>query len=772
MGWEKENGHDEYHDQGWLLAMPVRGNRLKRRALLIGLGLALVLVFLGNAAKFYQIGFIQQMDNILYDYRLQLTMPGGVDNRIVILDIDEKSLREEGRWPWSRDRLALLMDSLFDHYHIAVAGLDVVFAEKDESSGLKVLQGLAHNQLKDVPQFQSTLAQIRPQLDYDNLFADKLRNRNVVLGYYVTNSAKGAEKSTSGALPDAVFAPGTFNGRPVNFIQFDGYGGNLPELQKEAASAGHFNPLVDSDGVVRRVPMIVEYNGAYYESLSLAIVRTLLGTTKLTPGYATDKSSNYAGLEWLDLGSAQGNFKIPLDQDVSTLVSYRGKRGSFRYISVADALHGRIPPDDLKGKIVLIGTSAPGLMDLRSTPVDAVYPGVEIHANMIAGILDQNLKQKPPYMIGAEVVMLFVAGVALSLLLPLLTPAKASLLTVSVLAGAVAGNMAIWQYWNLALPLASGVLMIFGLFVLDILYGYFVEARTKRQITHLFGKYVPSELVDEMSKNPELLPSMDGESREMTILFSDVRGFTTISEKLNDPKKLSQLMNAFLTPLSKVIYDHNGKVDKYMGDCIMAFWGAPLPEPDHARKAMLAGLEMQKKLSELQPDFKARFGLEIHVGVGINTGKVSVGNMGSDARLAYTVMGDAVNLASRLEGITKQYGVGVMVGENTREAVPDFEYRELDLVKVKGKDEPVAIYEPIGPKGEASKEILEELKMFHQALKMYRKQDWDQAELQLYNLQRMFPDCKLYDVYAERVAYFRNNPPGADWDGVFVFQTK
>lgn len=744
---------------------------MKRHARLIGLGLALVMVFLGSAAKIYPIPFIQQLDNILYDYRLRLTMPGGVDDRIVILDIDEKSLKEEGRWPWSRDRLALLMDKLFDHYGAAVTGFDVVFAEKDESSGFKVLEKLAHNQLKDVPQFQSVLEKIGPQLDYDKLFAEKLNNRNTVLGYYLTNSVKGTEKRVSGALPFPVFDAGTFKGRPIAFTQWDGYGGNLPELQMNAASGGHFNPLMDSDGVVRRIPMIVEYNGEYYESLSLAMVRTLLGTTRLTPGYASGKNADYAGLEWLNLLSQQGNFKIPVDQEVSTLVPYRGGRGSFRYISVTDVLHDRIPLNTLKDKIVLVGTSAPGLMDMRSTPVAAVYPGVEVHANMVAGILDQNLKQTPPYVMGAELVLLLISGVTLSLLLPLLTPVKATLLTILALLAAMGGNMAIWQYANLALPLASGVLMILGLFALDMSYGFIVEARTKRLITHLFGKYVPTELVEEMSKNPEQVVSMEGESREMTILFSDVRGFTTISEGL-DPKELSLLMNAFLSPLSAVVNKHNGKVDKYMGDCIMAFWGAPKPEPDHARKAILAGLEMQQKLVELQPSFKARGWPEIHIGVGINTGKVSVGNMGSEVRVAYTVMGDAVNLASRLEGITKQYGVGVMVGENTKNAVPDFVYRELDLVKVKGKNEPIAIYEPLGLKGEVAQDVLNELELYHRALALYRKQDWTQAGLLLDELQRMKPECKLYHVYAERLAYFRDNPPGADWDGVFVFETK
>jgi len=741
--------------------------------LLIGLGLALTLFFVGGAAHFYSIPLSKELDAITYDYRLRLTMPRKVDDRIVILDIDEKSLKEEGRWPWSRNRLALLMDQLFDRYKVAVAGFDVVFAEKDESSGLKVLRELEHKQLKNVPQFHSVLNRIAPQLEYDQIFADKLKKRNVVLGYYFTNSAGGSKSGVSGALPDPVFPPGTFKGRPIDFTEWDGYGGNLPELQRSAASAGHFNPLIDFDGEVRRVPMIAEYNGAYYESLSLAMVRALLGTTKLTPGYAagSDSDSGYGGLEWLNVESPQGVLRIPVDAEVSTLVPYRGRRGSFPYISIADVLHGRVPIEQLRNKIVLIGTSAPGLLDMRSTPVGTVYPGVEIHANMIAGILGQNLKEKPPYVVGAEVVLQLLIGVALSLLLPLLSPARTTLVTLAVLLLVIFADMAIWQSANLALPIANVLMLIAALFAMDMSYGYFIETRIKRQITGLFGKYVPGELVDEMIKNPEQVVSMEGESREMTVLFSDVRGFTTISEGM-DPKELSLLMNEFLTPLSRVVYQHQGKVDKYMGDCIMAFWGAPLPDPDHARNAILAGIEMQQTLQRLQPHFKERGWPEIHIGVGINTGKVSVGNMGSEVRVAYTVMGDAVNLASRLEGITKQYGAGVIVGENTKEAVPDFVYRELDHVRVKGKDKPVAIYEPLGLNGEVDKAVLEELKMFHQALRMYRKQEWEKAELQIYNLQRMAPESKLYQVYADRIAYFRKQPPAADWDGVFVFETK
>ena len=743
---------------------------MKKHALLIALGMSLVLLFMGDAAKFYRLGFVQFIDAKLYDYRLRLTLPNKGDDRIVILDIDEKSLKEEGRWPWGRDKMATLMDNLFDRYGVAVVGFDVGFAEKDTSSGLKVLQDLGQNQFKSVAQFQSVLTQIKPHLEYDKLFADKIKQRNVVLGYYFSNSERGSGKSISGVLPEPVFPAGTFKGRPISFMSWDSFGANLPELQSSAATAGHFNPVVDFDGIVRRVPMIVEYNGAYYESLSLAVVRAALGMPKLSPGYATGKDKNYGGLEWLTLESAQGNLRIPVDAEVSALVSFRGERGTFRYISASDVLHERTPLTDMQNKIVLVGTSAPGLMDMRSTPVGEVYPGVEVHANMISGILNQDIKQNPPYVLGANVLLLLVIGVALAIILPMLSPIYGTLLSAGVLLFEIIVSGSLWEYGNLALPLAGGLIMVFALFALNMTFGYFTTERTKRQITGLFGQYVPSEVVDEMSKHPEQV-SMEGESREMTILFSDVRGFTTISEGL-EPKDLSLLMNEFLTPLSRVIYSHRGTIDKYMGDCIMAFWGAPLPDTRHAYHAVQSGLEMQRTLRDLQPSLKERGWPEIRIGVGINTGRVSVGNMGSEVRVAYTVMGDAVNLASRLEGITKEYGAGVVVGEVTKEDAPEFIYRELDLVRVKGKDKPVAIFEPLGLAGEVEQAVLEESKLFQQALRMYRKQEWDKAELQLFNLLKIAPKSKLYEVYAERVIHYRSNPPGENWDGVFVFKTK
>jgi adenylate cyclase len=741
---------------------------VRKNAKLIGLGLLIVLLFAGNAAQLYKLDLVDQLSNILYDYRLQWTMPRSLDERVVILDIDEQSLNEEGHWPWSRDRLALLVDKLFDQYGARVVGFDVVFAEKDESSGLQVLRHLSQNQLKGNAAFQAALEKISPQLEYDTRFARAIKNRKVVLGYYFTDQQ---EKNTSGRLPDPVWPMDAGNSLPGAFPAWNGYGANLPELQGVAASAGHFNPLIDGDGVVRRVPMLVKYGERYYESLSLAVVRTLLDQPKLLAGSVEVGCAGCARLEWLELPRAGGTLKIPVDADMATLIPYRGKQGSFRYISAADVLHDRADVAQLDGKIVLVGTTALGLQDMRSTPVAEVFPGVEVHANLIAGMLDQNLKHQPAYMLGGEVLWLLLTGVALSFVLPLLGPVLAISVSVAAFAISFGLSAVLWQQENLVMPVANSVLMIALLFVANMSYGYLFVARTKRQITERFKRYVPSELVDEMSEHPEQLVSMAGESREMTMLFSDVRGFTRISEGM-DSKVLSQLMNEFLTPLSRVISKHQGKVDKYMGDCIMAFWGAPKPLPNHAQNAILAGLEMQQILRDLRPRFKARGWPEIHVGVGINSGRVSVGNMGSDVRVAYTVMGDAVNLASRLEGITKQYGVGIVVGENTRNAAPGFVYRELDHVRVAGKDQPVLIYEPIGAIGEVGRAMENEIDIFHQAREFYCAQNWDQAEQKLLDLQRSSPDVELYKIYLERVRRFRDDPPAKDWDGVYVFQSK
>ena len=738
---------------------------MKQHLVRIVLGLAIVLFFIGHAAKFYEVGIVSQLDHIVFDTRLKVTMPGGVDDRIVILDIDEKSLQEIARWPWPRDLLAKLMTKLFDQYQVAVVAFDVVFAEPDYSSGIKRLDDLAAKDLRQVPGFVEAYEKLRPELDNDGLFAKAIKGRPVVLGYYL-NSDKGARKL--GAIPEPVLPKGTFANRNISFTSWEGYGGNLPEFQKSAASGGHFNPLVDFDGIVRRVPMLVEHEGDYYEALSLAVVRTLLGFPKVQPGYPSERlmSKDYAAMEWL----AVGPLNIPVDETASALVPFRGDKFSFRYISLADVIKDRIPAGALKGRIAIVGTTAPGLLDQRSTPVSNVYPGVEIHANLIAGMLDRTIKQKPSYMVGAEVVLLLIGGVALAFLMPMLSALWAMLLSIIAMILIISFNLVVWSEAGLVLPLASSLLMTVALFTINMAYGYFVESRSKRQFTELFGQYVPPELVDKMARDPQKY-SMEGRSEQLTVLFSDIVGFTSISEALN-PKDLSAFINEYLTSMSLVIREHRGTLDKYIGDAIMAFWGAPVADADHARQGVLAAVGMQSRLLEINELVRSRGWPPIRIGIGVNSGMMSVGDMGSKVRRAYTVMGDAVNLASRLEALTRVYGVGVIVGEVTRNLVRDGVFRELDRVKVKGKDEPVTIYEAAGFEGTVSEQVLSEIKLWHQCLKQYRAQEWDQAEMSLLNLTRMKPDHQLYKEFWERLMQMRAAPPGPGWDGVMAFKTK
>jgi adenylate cyclase len=405
---------------------------------------------------------------------------------------------------------------------------------------------------------------------------------------------------------------------------------------------------------------------------------------------------------------------------------------------------------------------------LRVTPLAKSYPGVEIHANLISGMLDNTIRYTPTWAADAQTAAVLVLGILLALLLPRLTPLRGALFSLALLTLLLAGNYWAWQQlW--VLPLATLGVLIVGLMLLNMAWGFFAETRARRQITGLFGQYVPPELVDEMSQDPSRF-NMRSESKALSILFSDVRGFTSISERLS-PQQLSDLLNEFLGAMTRVIHQHHGTIDKYMGDCIMAFWGAPMDNPQHARDAVLAGMDMQAALTELNKTFVAKGWPELHVGVGINTGVVSVGNMGSQFRMAYTVMGDVVNLASRLEGITKFYAAPVAVGEDTRAALPDMAFIELDRVRVKGKDTPVAIFQPLGLTAKVDAATLTHAQQFADALAAYRAQQWNQAEAILHELSRSQP-TRLYALYLERIAYLRVNSPADAWDGVWVYESK
>jgi adenylate cyclase len=736
---------------------------LKRYLARTLIGLAFTLAFAGHAARAFEIGLIDRLDSIIYDARMRLTAPDRGDERIVILDIDEKSLGEFGRWPWSRNLMARLMDKLFDEYQVALVAFDIVWSERDPSSGLNTLEALAKKELRDDPLYRATIGKLRTQLDYDALFAASMKGRAVVLGHYLSSEDNALRVN---AIPAPVLPKAAFGERRIPVTSWKGYTGNLQEYLESAAGAGHFNPIIDDDGVVRRVPMLAEIDGAYYEALSLAVLRRLLASGGASPPVEPGFPDG-GGLEWLQVGA----LSIPVDENAAALVPFRGRRFVFDYLSLADVIAGRIKPEQLRGKVALIGTSAPGLQDLRATPVGKVYPGVEIHANMISGMMRNALKRKPGYIVGAEVVMLLLGGIGMSLLLARLTAPWATAVALAGALGVSAFGLALWTTADMVLPLAASLLMIAFIYTMNMSFGYFVESRSKRQFKDLFGQYVPPELVDRMAADPGKY-SMQPRAADLTILFSDVRGFTGISEALK-PEDLREYINEYLTDMSGIIRGrYRGTLDKYIGDAIMAFWGAPVEDPQHARNGVLAALYMQEECEVLNAKFAARGWPKLKIGVGLNTGHVRVGDMGSQMRRAYTVMGDAVNVASRLEGRTKHYGVGILVGEVTRKAVPDMVFREVDRIKVKGKDEALSIYEPIGLAPDVDAETLDELRIWSRALQAYRTQRWDEAEVDFGNLRRLAPECGLYELYAERVAAFRQSPPPPGWDGVTAFDEK
>jgi len=734
----------------------LRMTEKKRRVVgQMGLSILFLLGLLGHLLGVYSLRPLDRLDAFQHDLLVEMFPATGVDDRVVIVDIDEKSLKEVGRWPWPRTQTAALTSALLSNYGVASVGYDMVFAEPDNSSGLGVLESLAAGPLASDTAFNRRMPEFRNQLDYDGHLAQALSEGESVLGYYFNFAAV---PEIVGVLPPPLIACDRLREVGIQPITATGYNANLARLHTAASKAAFFNSWPDFDGVNRRVPMVLEYAGQCYGSLSLLTTQAAMGASN-----PTVVPSDGLHPPALDLDG----MRIPLAQDGTTIVPYR--RDAFPYVSATDVLNGRVPASVLEGRVVLIGSSAPGIMDLRVTPLSEVFPGVEIHANVISGLLDGTLLWQPQGLKTIMVWVSFIGGLLLAVILPMTTPMRASLLSILLIAiWMLAASMA-WFHGHVSLPIAVPVINVLGLFVLNMTYGFLVEAKSKAQITRLFGQYIPRELVDEMAKDPGSY-SLRGESRELTVLFSDIRDFTSISEGL-EASQLADMLNAYLSCMTDLIQKQNGTIDKYIGDAIMAFWGAPMSDARHATDGVLTAMAMQTILHELNPRLQAQGFPPVKIGVGVNSGRMSVGNMGSDFRMSYTVMGDAVNLASRLEGLTKQYGVGVLIGELTREMSPELRYVLVDRVRVKGKEKPVAIYEPLGLVDEIAPERLAEAEQFEAALHAYQSRDWAAAQTRLQGLQDQNPR-KLYALYLERVAHFMENPPAPDWDGVFTFTTK
>ncbi len=723
-------------------------------------------LFFLHTAGWQTMPVLARVENVFYDLRLRSTLTNTVDPRIVIVTINEESLAQEGRWPWSRDKMAYLMDMLFDYYGIKLLGFDVVFAETDTSSGVKVLNQLAQGPLQQDSQYINALNSLLPQLSYDEIFAKSLANRPTVLGYFTSHIKE--KNPETGKLPEAVAQSQAFAFSNLLF-NAQSYTGNLDILQNAAASAGFFNnPSIDQDGIYRKLPLLVNFQGQLYEALSLALFRTLLGSPAMeftsNEDYRLDKSDSR--LEGLNIEG----FTIPVDENGAILVPYRGKKGSFNYISAADVLNGTTDIDKLKDKIVIFGATAAGLLDSRATPVQSIYPGVEIHANVLSALLDQTIKSRPNYILAAELAEILVICLIAITVFPRLSALMSVIVFGLFSLAEIAANYYCWQILNIDTVLAAPISLLSLLFGIQLFFGFFLESRRKKQLSTMFGQYVPQELVAQMSQSEQQF-SLQGESREMTVFFSDIRGFTSISESM-EPQALCELINAILTPVTRIIHETQGTIDKYIGDAVMAFWGAPLPTPQHASNAVKSALAITDKLSAMQPELTNKGWPAIEMGIGINTGIMNVGNMGSEFRIAYTVMGDAVNLGSRLESLTKQYGVKIIVSETTMHAAPDFTYRELDCVRVKGKLKPISIYEPLGETAAITNQQQLMLADLKQALALYRHQHWVSAEEIFSQLHKDFPTDKLYKIYLERIQLYQQTPPTSDWDGVFTHTAK
>jgi adenylate cyclase len=681
---------------------------------------------------------------------------------VVIVDIDEESLAEVGQWPWPRTEVARLVDRLRDAGVVATA-FDVVFAEPDRTSPGRYAKFLDHLS-------PDVLDALRSLPSNDELLARSLRQTRVVLGQSGYHRQVGdAEQGEETPIPLAVIGR---DPRPYLF-HFPALVRNIQQLEAAAAGRAIFNLVPGSDGIVRRVPAFVVAGGQVLPALSVELLRIATG------GNAFAIKTDEAGVRAIVVAGVE----VPTDRNGRLWVYYAASRPEL-YVSAKDVLSGTVAPERLAGKLVLIGTSAAGLFDLKATPLQDNVPGVEVHAQVLEMILSGQLLLRPNYALGAELVALAVVGLLMIALVPVFGAVVSMLF-----GGLVAGGLALtsWLLFTgegLLIDVAYPVIGSFAVFILLVFTNYLREESRRQQVRSAFGQYLSPTLVDQLADDPERLV-LGGESREMTILFSDVRGFTAISERLQDrPQELTRLMHRLLTPLTSQILENNGTIDKYMGDAVMAFWNAPLSDADHARHACRAALGMQAALVELNRELAAEAAAGaaavtvIKVGIGINSGLCVVGNMGSEQRFDYSVLGDPVNLASRLEGQCPAYGADTILGQATVALAGDSALSaELDLIRVKGKREPQRIFALLGAAELAGDGAVRgAIAAMENVLTAYRRQSWDAAieavdALAGHRLAGL--DLEVFaQLYRKRVEDFRRQPPPPDWDGVYTAVTK
>ena len=679
---------------------------------------------------------------------------------VTIVDIDEKSLAKLGQWPWSRTRIADLITSLTKLGAVVIA-FDIVFAEPD-----RLNPDVAADTIRNLD--EETRAKLRALPSNDQILADAMRRSRVVLGEsglpYVLSEYDNTLPLTGLAM---------LGEEPQPFLlNFPGLLRNVHVLEKAAAGRGLFTIKTERDGIVRRVPMMMQAQGATMPSLSFEVLRVATGTDTIFI------KSEKAGIKSI----AVKGFEVPTDRNGQLWVHFARHDPSI-YVSAVDVLEGRVAPEMIARKLVLIGTSAVGLLDVKTTPIDPVMPGVEVHAQVLESALTRAVLSQPIYAIVAEFCAAIVLGILVIAFAPLFGPVTL------VAVGALFASLLVGTSWyfytqhRLLIDFTYPLLSTTSIYLTLIFTSFVREQAQRRQIRSAFGQYLSPALIEQLAQSPEKLV-LGGEEREMTIMFSDVRGFTTISESFkSDPQGLTALMNRFLTPLTNAILARKGTIDKYMGDAIMAFWNAPLDDKEHQLHACEAALDMLQRIDVLnkQREQEAQEGgppyIPLNVGVGLNTGVCVVGNMGSDLRFDYSVLGDSVNLASRLEGQSKEYGFPIIVGSKTALAVKDkFAILELDFIMVKGKKEPEVIYAIAGREDVAHSGRFQRLRnLTIEMLACYRSRDWEGA-LAAVERGRKTDDAHaleyLYNLYEARIAGYQKNPPPEDWNGAFALLTK
>jgi len=687
---------------------------------------------------------------------------------IKIIDVDDESLSRLGQWPWPRTLIADLIARATNAGAYAIV-FDVVFAEPDRTSPDNFLA-----QLGDSPELKQISKVIGAMPDHDEVLADVMRQANVVTGFTLTEAQNSFEPVRKSGFSHAGDDPRQFI--PV----FNGAVTNLNMLEKAAAGNGSFNFITERDNIIRRVPLLVRKGETLYPTLAMEALRIVQGASTFIVKSSGANMAESFGEKTGITAIKVGRIEVPTTSTGQAWVHYTNDVPS-RRIPVWQLFEENFDPSRVAGSILFVGPSAAGLKDLRATPLNPAAAGVEVHIQLLEQILLGHFLSRPDWAEGAEIVFLVSFGIVILVLLQRVSAISCAAVAAGGIVFAIGASWYLYSGYQWLLDPIGPSITVGLMFITGTLLNFLRTEAEKAQVRGAFSQYLSPALVEQLAQDPSRL-KLGGETREMTFLFCDVRGFTTISEQFKgNPQGLTSLINRFLTPMTNIILEKGGTIDKYMGDCIMAFWNAPLDVPNHAAQACSTSLQMYHDLEFLNQDLKAEAEREdrtfypLKIGIGLNTGDCVVGNMGSEQRFDYSVLGDSVNLASRLESQSKNYGANIVIGEVTYARIKDdFALLELDLIAVKGKTEAVRIYSLMGGGEMAASESFLAFKKIHDSMLVaYRAQRWDEATKLLGELrQKADANQTLYAMYEERIAEYQANPPGPDWNGVYVATDK